>query len=252
MKYSNILSGISNPIRIKILLLLYENKSTITDLKNNIGDISHSEISRHIGRLAKLNLITKESIPGRNYELTYFGQIIVKLYKPLDFIFQNSEYFENHQIENIPEAFLQGLYNLKDSELISGTGNLMIKVKSFIELANKEIWIMTNDPFPYDITVKNVYLIIPPHMLKYGREVNHKTTNYEVHTLPEVKVCILLSNIGQGLLFLPSLNSSTPDFNIGFVVSDTQGYDYLRSLFDHFWQVSKEFKFDKTKFFRND
>jgi DNA-binding transcriptional ArsR family regulator len=247
MKYSKIFSEISNPVRINILLLLYENKATITELKEKIGDISHSEISRHIGRLAKYNLITKETIPGRNYELTHFGRITVKLYKPLDFIFQNSEYFENHQIDDIPESFLQGINNLNAAELITGAGNLMVKGKSFVESAIKELWIMTNDPFPYEITVKHVYLIIPPHMLKYGREVNHETTNYEVHTLPEVRVCIMLSDTGQGFLFLPNLNSSNPDFNIGFFVSDTEGYNYLNSLFQHFWKSSKEFLFDKTQ-----
>jgi len=252
MKYLKILSEISNPIRIKILLLLYDEKSTITELKNKIGDISHSEISRHMGRLAKLNFIAKESIPGRKYELTYFGRITVKLYRPLDFIFQNSEYFEDHQIDNIPEELLHGLHNLEAAELITGTGNLMVKVKNFIESAIKELWIMTNDPFPYEITIRHVYLIISPHVLKYGREVNHEITKYEVHTLTEVNVCILLSDMGHGFLFLPNLNSSNPDFNVGFYVSDPDGYNYLKELFYHFWQTSKEFKFDKTKFFRND
>ncbi len=252
MKYSKIFSEITNPIRINILLLLYDNKSTITELKEEIGDISHSEISRHIGRLAKHELITKETIPGRKYELTHFGKIVVKLLKPLDFIFQNKEYFENHQIDFIPESSIHGLHKLKNAKLITGTGNLMIKGKSFVELANKELWIMTNDPFPYEITVKHVNLIIPPQMLKYGREVNHKTTKYDVHILPEINVCLLLSDIGQGFLFLPNLNSSNPDFNVGFHVSDTEGYNYLKSLFHHFWKISKEFKFDETKFFRND
>lgn len=249
MKYPNILSEISNPIRINILLYLSDEKCTISELKDKIGDISHSEISRHVGRLANEGLITKESIPGRKYELTNLGKITVKLFKPLDFIFQNSEYFKDHHIDDIPEPLLQGINSLVGAELITGTGNLMVKGKEFVESAIKELWIMTNDPFPYEITIKHVNLIIPPHMLKYGREVDHEKTTYEVRTLPDVRFCILLSDIGQGFLFLPNLNNPGPDFNVGFYITDIDAYNYLKSLFDHFWKVSKEFLFDRKAFF---
>lgn len=71
MSYNKILSEISNPIRMNILLLLNEKKSTISELKEKIGEISHSEISRHIGRLAKQNLIIK------NLYEKYFENIII-------------------------------------------------------------------------------------------------------------------------------------------------------------------------------
>jgi DNA-binding transcriptional ArsR family regulator len=243
MKYSKILSEIANPIRTSILLNLYDNNLTVSELKEKIGDISHSEISRHIGRLAEHKLITKESIPGRKYELTHFGAIIVKLLMPIDFILKNSDYFKTHRIDDIPEELLQGLENLGSSEHIIGTGNLMVKGKTFIESAMKDLWIMTNDPFPYEIKVKHANLIIPPHMLKYGFEVDHIRTKYDVKLLPEVHVCIILSDLGQGFIFLPNLTSSAPDFSEGFFIKDSKGYEYLKRMFFHFWEISKEFTF---------
>ncbi len=243
MKYSKILSEIANPIRTSILVNLYENNLTVSEMKEKIGDISHSEISRHIGRLAEYNLITKETFPGRKYELTHFGTIIVKLFMPLDFILKNSEYFKTHRIDDIPEELLQGLEHLRSSEHIIGTGNLMVKVKTFIESAMNDLWIMTNDPFPYEIKVKHVNLIIPPSMLKYGFEVDHERTKYEVKILSEVHICLILSDLGQGFLFLPNLTINAPDFNEGFFIKDSKGYEYLKNLFFHFWENSKEFPF---------
>ena len=248
MSYLEILSEISNPIRIKLLLKLYENKYSVTELKDHMGDISHSEISRHLGRLAKHNLITKEEITGRKYQLTHFGKTVMKLYKPLDFILQNNEYFNNHKIDNIPESFLEGLHNLESSELILGTGNLLMKGKDFIESTINELWIMTNDPFPYEIQAKKVNLIIPPHMLKFGRKANHEKTKYIVHTLPDVNIGLILSDVGQGFLFLPNLNASTPDYNSGFFIIDPNGHTFLKTIFDYFWQNSEQFIFDPKKF----
>ena len=144
---------------------------------------------------------------------------------------------------DIPEELLQGLENLDSSEHIIGTGNLMVKGKTFIESAMKELWIMTNDPFPYEITVKHVNLIIPPHMLKYGFEADHIRTKYDVKLLPEVHVCIILSDLGQGFIFLPNLKGSAPDFSKGFFIKDSKGYEYLKTMFFHFWEISKEFTF---------
>ncbi|TFG22115.1 MAG: ArsR family transcriptional regulator, partial [Promethearchaeota archaeon] len=122
---SNIWTEISNPIRMELLFILFNKKATISELKAKIGDISHSEVSRHIGRLAKQDLITKEAIPGRNYELTNLGKMIVKLIKPLDFILENSEFFKSHRIDDVPEALLQGLQDLSTSKIVHGTGNLL-------------------------------------------------------------------------------------------------------------------------------
>ena len=54
--------------------------------------------------------------------------------------------------------------------------------------------------------------------------------------------------MNQGLLFLPNLDSSNPDFNEGLYVSDPAGCGYLKELFQYFWEKSKEFLFDRTKF----
>lgn len=248
MDYPEILKELANPIRMSILLVLNDAPNTIGDLKATIGDISHSEISRHVGRLAKQDLITKEAIPGRNYELTEFGKIVVKFLKPLDFVVKNGGYFTSHLINPLPDIFLNGLSALNSSELIIGTGKLLSKGKDFIESANKELWVITDEPFPYEITAKDVYLIIPPKMLKHGLDVDHEKTRYHVHVLPEVKLCLTISDVGQGFLFFPRADNQRPDFNSGFYILGPPGIDYLRRIFDHFWQSSKEFLFDPNKF----
>ncbi len=43
-EYSNLISILTNPIRIKILFLLYETASTLTNIAENLGDVSKSPI----------------------------------------------------------------------------------------------------------------------------------------------------------------------------------------------------------------
>ena len=75
--YSDLISELSNPIRIKILLLLNENPATLTNIAEKIGDISKSEVSRHLSRLLEHGFIQKEMPAGRNYEISPFGKVVI-------------------------------------------------------------------------------------------------------------------------------------------------------------------------------
>jgi len=65
IEYADLISELSNPIRIKILNLLNENPLILTNITNEIDDVSKSEVSRHLSRLMKHGFIQKEIAAGK-------------------------------------------------------------------------------------------------------------------------------------------------------------------------------------------
>lgn len=236
--YSNLISVFSNSIRVKILLLLDKNEFTLTELTNNIGDTSHPEISRHLGRLVKQSLIIKES--GRKYKLTPFGRSIILIFKPLNFLFKNGNYFKNHMLNSLPDYLLRDINMLNASKIISGTGAIMFKMENLAETANKEIWLMVNDPFPFKWDVEKAHLIMPPSMLKHESEARKMGKKFKVGLLSQIPVSIVLSDLNQGLIFFPKSKELVPDYNEVFFVIDKEGIEYLRKIWDYFWKKSKK------------
>lgn len=236
--YSNLISVFSNSFRVKILLLLDKNEFTLTELTTNIGDTSHPEISRHLGRLTKQSLIIKES--GRKYKLTPFGRSVISIFKPLNFLFKNGNYFKNHMLNSLPDYLLRDIHMLKTSKIISGTGAIMFKMQNLAESANKEIWLMVNNSFPFKWNVEKANLLIPHSMLDRESEARKMGKKFRVGILSTVSVSITLSDLNQGLIFFPRPKETDPDYNEGFFVIDKDGIEYLRKIWDYFWKKSKK------------
>lgn len=239
--YSKLISEISNPHRIRLLFILSEHKAGLTELTKKIGEISHSEVSRHLGRLSKQGLIKKESVSGRKYEITSLGKTIISLFGPLDFIFHHFEYFKNHPLDDIPPLLLREIDALKDAEFTIGTGEVMIKMKEFIESSSKEIWIMCDNPFPFMPKAKKINFIIPPTILKYREKIYNKEIQFRVRILDQIPIAIGFSELGPGHLLLPSIIKSRPDYSIGLYITDPKGLGFLRKLWAYFWNQAEDY-----------
>lgn len=176
-QYEKLISEISNSIRIQLLFLLQDQSRSLSSLTKEIGKITPSEVSRHLGRLAEKGFIRKESTTGRNFELTSFGQIIISLFSPINFVFENNNYFSSHSVGDIPYSFICKLDSLKECDIISGTGNIMMKISELIDSAKKEFFVMSDNPFPFSLKNKKVKFLLPKSELireygeKYGEQM---------------------------------------------------------------------------------
>ena len=118
--YSNLFSEFSNPVRLEITKILSEKYSTFTELSKKFN-LSNSEVSRHISRLVEQGFIQKLA-NSKSYELTPLGEIILALFKPIEFIFQYLEYFRTHLISDLPVSLIRDIDVLSKSNFIEGTG----------------------------------------------------------------------------------------------------------------------------------
>lgn len=242
MSNSDLISEISNPIRIKILFLLYEKNATLTELTKKIGNISNSEISRHLGRLASQNFVKKESIPGRKYEITSFGEIFIRIYKPLNFIFQYSEYFQKHRLNDISEDLIKKIHYLQNSELVKGTGIVMDKMKFLTDSVQNEIWIMIDNPFPFDWQTEKTHFIVPSSILKYESALKGEEGKFNAYLFDNLTISLCITDIGNGILFFPRSNENVPDYSKGFFIKDKKGIEYLRELWNYFLSISELYR----------
>jgi predicted transcriptional regulator len=94
---------ISSEQRLAILLKLNESKSKVSVLAKEL-DATVSEVFRNFGRLAKAELITKNS--DGDYSITTYGKIVCGQISSIQFMSENKKYFKTHDFGDIPEKFL--------------------------------------------------------------------------------------------------------------------------------------------------
>jgi DNA-binding transcriptional ArsR family regulator len=235
--YSALITEFSNPTRVKLLLLLDDQKATSSELTRRVGGISNSEVSRHLARLGKEGLVTKESVSGRIYELTPFGTSVVSAFGPLHFIFSHGDYFKTHRIDFLPVSLIRGIDALKNAEFISGTGNAMMMMEQFMELPMNELFLMSDNVFPFSFACDTVHFIIPPSVLEHAESMRREVRFPDRRVLQDIPLSLALTDTGHGGVFFPSYTSQGPDYSEGFAVSDPTGIAYLQALWSYFWNL---------------
>ncbi|MHA2247434.1 MAG: ArsR family transcriptional regulator [Candidatus Hodarchaeales archaeon] len=96
--FDNLSRVFSNSTRFQIMYLLDEDPQTLTELTTKISDISASVVSRHLSILDEYDLIKKRTATSRTYELSLYGESVIRMMKPLTFFLKNSTYFKSPSI----------------------------------------------------------------------------------------------------------------------------------------------------------
>lgn len=240
--YRHLISDFSNPIRIQILIDLYTESTTFTELARKYS-ISNSEISRHINRLTEQGFIEKE-LGSRRFNLTPFGETTIELYTPLNFIFKQAEYFRNHDLRGLPLKLLNIVNSLADCEFIEGTGHVMIKIEEFFTTDVKsDIWTMTNQPFPFGKEGMNVRYLLNPEMIEFGRRIDYKSINKSTiaRLLPSITIACVILDKSKGMLFFSDAATKKPDFNNGFFTKKKGiGLEFIIQVWEYYWSKAEE------------
>lgn len=240
--FTSLISEFSNPIRIRLLLILHREKSTLSQITRTLGERSNSEVSRNLSRLAEQGFIQKESVSGRKYELTSFGKTSVSLFAPLQFIFDNGNYFKNHRIDSLPISLQRGIDALSQAEFIQGTGKIMGKMKESVDMPSKELWLKIQNPFPFELKTHTLNLMITPELAVQkdtGKMLREKYPIFNARISFDSSITIAISDMMHGMIFFPSILDNSPDFNYCFYVNDSMGMKYLKEIWDYFWEMSK-------------
>lgn len=112
---------LTSTMRTKLLLALYPKSKNLDELRKELSKPS-ATILHGLKELENVNLINKNQ---KYYNLSSNGYLLtanmIKLIENWDSINKNKDFWDNHDLKDIPEDVLKNIYLLKDAEYINST-----------------------------------------------------------------------------------------------------------------------------------
>ena len=126
---------LTSSMRTKLLLALYENSKNLDELRNELIKPS-ATILHGLKELENINLVKKVQ---KYYKLTSNGYLLttnlIKLIDNWNSINKSKNFWNNHDLSDIPEEMLKNIYLLKDATYVaSTTSNLSNAFNNYINL----------------------------------------------------------------------------------------------------------------------
>lgn len=118
MNLNEIFFEFSNKERYDVFRSLYHDKKRHSQLEKELN-IPGPEISRHLSRLLKKNLINKTD--DKNYGMTGVGRIFFRVMELFEYSLKHEKYYNTHDINIIPLHFILQLGTLKSIEVSNKT-----------------------------------------------------------------------------------------------------------------------------------
>ncbi len=84
-----------------------------------------------------------ERLPDGSYTVTQFGKLILSLSLSIEFALKHRQYFLNHDVWQLPSAFIHRLGQLSQGVLLTEMGEVMIRWEELIRAAEDHLWVMT-------------------------------------------------------------------------------------------------------------
>jgi len=235
--FGSLLSTFANINRKNILELLDKKPDTMTGLAKKL-EISNSEVSRHLPRLSEQGFIIKNAKDNK-FSLTEFGRLSLTVVKPLDFIFSHKQFFEKHTFTSFEEDFVKTFDSLSDSELIEGTGKVMMTIKQAFDETEKRVLIMSDQALPFGKEGISCKYLVTPEMVKYSENIP-KTVEVEgAAYLSDLPLGMLILDNKKALVFFKNLNEEM-DYNYCFVIEDDRGLKWVNKVWEFYWMTAKK------------
>ena len=262
----DMLFEVSSEVRLKILEVLRKSPATVTSISKEL-DISMTEASRHVNRLAQVGLIQK--MPEGDYRITILGTTVLTQLGPLEFITKHSEYFTDHDATGIPTQFLNRIHELDGAtptytsranimKTVEKLGKAIVEAQEHYECIFDQSameLVLYADPVPESAErLKSKVLmglrcrVLFPDTVDFDRihpdslrefTALHRFENFEFRLLEDVPVFLQMNEKQISLLAFPDKNQSI-DY-LGFEATDESSMKWCQNLFDYYWVLSKPF-----------
>jgi predicted transcriptional regulator len=238
-----LLFELASPERFKIMFELQKNPLKLSQISRKMN-LTATEGSRHLQRLRETKLIQK-NVKG-HFSVSPFGELILSLISPLDFVTKHQNYFLEYDVSALPYEFVSRIGELNEGELGGDILGNIEYLEQEIRQAQKFIWIQT------DHVLKN---LIPPVLEKIKQPFDFRYISPENIMPSDAKAPIPSTLPGVQKRVLPKVNNIVivTDQAAGFCLPDTSGkIDYrnihgtdpkfrkwCKDLFLHYWNQAK-------------
>jgi predicted transcriptional regulator len=231
---------LSHPERIRILNTLKEKPMRMSHLSKKLK-LTTAEVSRHLERLRKVELIEKKS---GEYLLTSVGSIALYGLSNVSFLIQNHEFILNHDLTAIPPKFMC-FEPITKAELMEGTMDIMGLIRDISEESQDYVQIMSASPLKtvVDLNIKKAeegvefQLIYPEGIEIPDGYLRTRKNQIEVRTIGKVPIAMKI-NEKRGGLVLPDF-AGRLDFGFALIGDNPMFHQWLKILFESFWIEAK-------------
>lgn len=255
-EFKNIKYILTSTMRTRLLLTIYEDSKNLDDLRNELNKPS-ATILHGLKELENINLIKKVQ---KYYQLTSNGYLLTtnmrKLIENWYSINNNKLFWNNHDLEDIPEDILKDIYLLKDSEYInSTTSDLSHAFNKYIDLISNAkklkmiLPIYSENHFKHIIdllnnkTLEELELIINTDIFESMK--SNEFFNEELMNNKKVKIFRVEKSLKIFLTFSKDFMSLTLFFKDGhyddsqiLINKNKNSIKWSKNLYDHYKVIS--------------
>lgn len=238
-----LLFELSNAERIEIMLETQKGKLKLSQLSRKL-DLTVTETSRHLQRLAEAKLIQKNA--DGYFTLTQFGILALRLLGNLGFVSAHREFFLEYDVSGIPAEFIDRFGQLEGAAYISETLRNLEEGENTIREAKKFVWILSGEILtntiptlmdkvktPFDLRIVLPEGKFPPESMS---RLPSTAPGIQKRTLRNLQVLIVMTE-NYAVFCLPN-HSGKIDYT-GFSGKDPKFHKWCKDLFLYYWDKAK-------------
>ena len=251
-EFSGIKYILSSGMRSRLLLCIYKNPKNLEDLRQDLKKPS-ATILHGLKELETINLVKKVK---KSYELTSNGYLLttnmIKLIENWYSADKTKDFWNNHDLSDLPEDVMKNIYLLKDAECVSSTtSNLSNAFNRYLKLISDAkrlkiiLPIYSENHFKYlmELLEKNklesLDLVINKKILNSLEK--HELFNENILQNKKVNVKCLNQELKLFLTFSDDFMSLSLFFNDGhyddsqiLIAEDKNALKWASSLINHY------------------
>ena len=167
-EFKNIKYILTSTMRTKLILTMYESSKNLEELRIKLEKPS-ATILHGLKELEAINLVRKVQ---KQYQLTSNGFILatnmVKLIENWTSLNNNSSFWNNHNLKDIPEDSLKNMHLLKDATYVkSTTSDLSNAFNRYVKLISESYELMIIMPIYSENHFKHIIELLNKNKLRY-------------------------------------------------------------------------------------
>jgi predicted transcriptional regulator len=216
--------------RHSILLELKVKNWKMNELARKL-DLTTTETFRQLQRLSDAGLATKQ--PEGTYAITEYGQLVLELSSPLEFLLKNKTYFQTHDARVLPHSFLMRLDELAGAKLILGMVESTTKISQMIGAAKRYMWAISPEPFVQTLPDIGKQVPAGAEFRTLSPQPAQKLPSLENRALTDPPVVMVVTETQAAVCF--RLVGGKVDY-ASFFGADSAFHRWARDLFLFYWE----------------
>ena len=245
-------------LRLSVLSKVLDKPYRLSQLATEL-EATMQETHRNIVRLMEAGLVLKDS-EGQHL-LTPYGKLVVSILPSFTFLFNQREYFGEHDLSDLPRQFIERIGSLEKCEVVHGVlaivqrwKNLYLESGSYIKEIMGQVPVDLIEVLSTKIEsgVKFSYIFGRDSVIPKGRsEILHRvgwtdliSKGLVMRKMLETVRTMVVINEKEACVLFPNLKGE-PDLNTMFYSHDRDFHSWCNELFEFHWKIASSF--DESK-----